>query len=107
MAWSKESRHARGYGSAWDKLRLRILARDSHLCQCPDCLGGKKRLTPASEVHHKVPKADAKRMGWTQAQVDHPDNLQSVAKACHQRMTDEHEGRKPKARVGLDGWPVG
>ncbi|WP_340618711.1 HNH endonuclease, partial [Xenorhabdus entomophaga] len=31
-----KNRHARGYGSKWDKLRERILRRDKYLCQ--ECL---------------------------------------------------------------------
>lgn len=49
------SRHARGYGSAWQKPRLRILERDKELCQ--PCLA-KGSVTPASEVHYKQTKAD-------------------------------------------------
>ena len=33
----RASRHVRGYGTEWDKLRLRILQRDQWLCQCKDC----------------------------------------------------------------------
>lgn len=106
MAWSKESRHARGYGSSWDKLRLVILKRDRYLCQCDDC---KKRMVPraANEVNHKVPKAAALRMGWTPEQMDHPSNLESMNSDCHKRVTDQQVGRAPKPRIGLDGFPIG
>jgi 5-methylcytosine-specific restriction protein A len=106
MAWSKESRHARGYGTAWDKLRLVILARDKHLCQCPACLGGRKRLTPANEVHHIVSKAEAQRLGWSETQIDAPTNLQAVAHDCHLRLSDQQAGRAVKVRIGVDGWPI-
>lgn len=57
MTWSKTSRQSRGYGAHWDKLRAQILERDCHLCQCPDCQGGKVRALPAHEVDHIKPKA--------------------------------------------------
>jgi 5-methylcytosine-specific restriction protein A len=109
VAWSKESRHARGYGTAWDKLRLVILKRDKYLCQCPDCQGGKKRFTPANEVNHKVSKAEAKRLGWTQAQTDDPSNLEAINDRCHRKLTDAQVGRKtkpPKPQIGVDGFPI-
>lgn len=104
MAWSKESSHARGYGAAWRKLRLHILARDCYLCQCDECA---KRQVPlaANEVNHKVPKAEAKRLGWTQDQIDDPSNLEAVNPECHERITREQKGIKPKRRIGPDGWP--
>jgi len=110
VAWSKESRQARGYGAAWDRLRLVILKRDNYLCHCDQCRGGKDggRLTEANEVNHKVSKAEAKRLGWTQAQVDHPSNLHAINRECHKRVTAEQQGKVllPKVRVGLDGWPI-
>lgn len=110
MAWSNESRHARGYGWEWEKLRARILRRDMHLCHCPDCKGGAPggRLRPADEVDHIVSKAEAKRLGWTQEQVDDPSNLRAVNHDCHQRITLAAQGKapKPKRAVGADGWPA-
>lgn len=79
--------HQRGYGYAWSKLRLVILQRDHGLCQCPDCQGGRLRLTPANEVHHIVGKAEARARGWTPDEIDHPSNLQAVNSQCHARIT--------------------
>lgn len=106
--WATEtrSRHERGYGNAWDKLRLVILERDKYLCQCDQCLGGRKRLRPANEVNHIVSKAEASRKGWTQEQIDDPSNLQSVNSECHDRISLEQRGAKPRPHIGLDGWPT-
>lgn len=97
--WSRQSRHERGYGASWDKLRLRILARDLYLCQ--PCLT-KDRPTPATEVDHITPKAK----GGT----DGPDNLQAICGACHREKTRlesaEAQGRKVNPQIGVDGWPV-
>ncbi len=67
------SRHKRGYGAAWDKLRKRILERDKYLCQ--PCLIERGRPTPATQVDHKQPKAH----GGT----DDPENLRSICRPCH------------------------
>jgi len=97
--WPTTSRHTRGYGSSWDKLRIVILKRDNGLCQCNECQGGKVRLTAANEVHHIISKAK----GGT----DDTDNLQAVNKDCHKRITAAEQGRtlKPKIKIGIDGWP--
>ena len=107
-AWQHQdnaSSSARGYGYRWQKLRLQVLARDSGLCQCPDCLGGAKRVTPATEVDHIVSKAKAKQLGWTQSQVDAMDNLRGVSHACHVKITQLEQGRTPRqvASFGQDG----
>lgn len=98
--WSNISRHKRGYGNSWDKLRLVILKRDNGLCQCNECQGGKLRLTIANEVHHIKPKAN----GGT----DDMSNLQSINKECHKRETAAQQGRKLMERQTIDetGWPV-
>lgn len=106
MPWSKESRHARGYGTRWDKLRLVILRRDNYLCQCPDCLGGEKQVTAASEVDHVVPKAEGKRLGWTEEQIDAESNLRAVNSDCHKRLTALQNGYTPRPQIGTDGWPI-
>jgi 5-methylcytosine-specific restriction enzyme A len=106
MAWSKESRHKRGYGSAWDKIRKRILARDGGICQCRHCKAD-RRVKVATEVDHIINKAKAAEMGWTPDQIDADDNLQAINTDCHKRKTQEEQGRKVRARgVGPDGWPV-
>lgn len=97
----KGSRHERGYGSAWVKLRRNILDRDMHLCQ--PCLA-KGRPTPAPMVDHIVAKAD----GGT----DDPSNLRAICSACHAAKTTA-EGHaaaghtvRERRTIGPDGWPV-
>jgi len=94
--WDKTSRHARGYGAKWDKLRARILTRDGHLCQT--CLD-KGVITPATEVDHVTPKAK----GGT----DEDGNLQAICSPCHKNKTTRETGGRPKRQVGLDGYPIG
>ena len=96
MPWSRESRHKRGYGTAWDKLRKRILARDKHLCQ--PCFR-KGIIHPGNEVDHRLPKA--------QGGTDNEDNLQAINRECHKVKTALENGAKPKVSIGLDGWPQG
>lgn len=95
MAWHKTSRHARGYGAAWDKLRKFILERDKHLCQ--PCLS-KGRPTQATAVDHIKPKA--------KGGMDDPDNLQAICGPCHDEKTTLENGGRVKPRTGLDGWPI-
>ena len=92
MAWSKESRHARGYGWHWVKLRNRIMRRDLYLCQTCKATG---RATPATEVHHIRAKAD----GGT----DDPANLTAICRECHEAATREQTGRKAAVLFGQDG----
>lgn len=92
--WSTASRHVRGYGKAWDRLRLVVLARDFHLCQCPECLGGQKRVRTATHVDHIKPKA--------QGGTDDLDNLRAINAECHQRVTLEQQGKRPNERPQFD-----
>ena len=97
MTWQhKGSRHARGYGSAWVKLRARILARDGHLCRACMVNG---RVTVATQVDHVLPKSK----GGT----DDEANLQSLCGPCHKAKTAQDEGRKLRRAVGVDGYPIG
>lgn len=95
MAWSRQSRHARGYGTAWDKVRALALQRDRHLC-IPCLAGG--RPTPATQVDHIMPKAK----GGT----DDLANLQSICTPCHEAKTLTDEGKRQRKTIGLDGWPI-
>jgi 5-methylcytosine-specific restriction protein A len=98
MAWSKVSRHKRGYDHAWVKLRKTILERDNYLCAM--CMS-EGRVTTANQVDHILSKAK----GGT----DNYNNLQSLCETHHTQKTIEETGKsyKPKQRIGLDGFPLG
>ena len=106
--WPTESRHQRGYGTTWDKLRLLVLERDGHLCQCQYCKA-EGRTTIATEVDHVVSRTNGQRLGWSKARIEHPDNLQAINAVCHERKTVEEQDKslRRRVRIGLDGFPVG
>ena len=95
MAWSRASRHERGYGTEWDKLRIVILERDQYLCQPCKRAG---RIVAATQVDHKLAKAN----GGT----DDEDNLEAACKPCHDEKTIRDRGHKPRPAIGPDGWPI-
>ena len=95
MAWATTSRHVRGYGNKWDKLRKRIMERDGFICQSCKAKG---KITLARHVDHIKPKAH----GGT----DDPANLQALCKPCHDTKTMADNGRRMVRETGLDGWPV-
>jgi 5-methylcytosine-specific restriction protein A len=95
VPWSRTSRHDRGYGHQWNKLRQQVLKRDKHLCQ--PCLRA-SALSPATQVDHIIPKAK----GGT----DDLENLEGICSPCHKRKTTLENGGRPKVAIGLDGWPV-
>lgn len=102
-AWAdKGSRHARGYGAQWDKLRKQVLKRDNYLCQ--ECLR-EGRLTPlcVKPRDHAVDHIETKAKGGTDAMT----NLQSLCAPCHDRKTARDEGRRVRRVMGADGWPLG
>lgn len=71
-----QSRHQRGYGRAWEVIRVRILVRDKHLCQA--CLR-QGRVCEARTVDH----IKAKAHGGT----DDDANLESICYNCHHAKT--------------------
>ena len=94
MSWSTVSRHERGYGKEWSRLRIQVMQRDRGLCQCDQCKQA-KRLTVAHEVDHIKPKA--------QGGTDDMANLRAVSHECHKRITLEQQGKKPgKPRAKFD-----
>ena len=105
--WPTESRHKRGYGAEWDKVRKFVLERDGHLCQCRHCKA-EGRTAIATEVDHIISRSIAQGLGWTKARTEHPDNLQAIHKHCHARKTQEEQGKtvKPKRIIGFDGFPI-
>ncbi|QZP08199.1 HNH endonuclease signature motif containing protein [Caenibius sp. WL] len=101
MAWSRTSRHKRGYDHRWGKLRKNILTRDKHLCQ--ECRR-KGRVKTGNHVDHIKPKAK----GGT----DDPGNLQVICAEHHaektQREAAEAQGRtyRPRKQFDVTGWPI-
>ena len=93
------SRHERGYGHEWVKLRLRILRRDGYLCQ-PCYKTG--RPTPATQVDHITPKSQDGTDDW--------ENLQAICDDCHKAKTQDEarqgSGAKPRPQFDSKGWPV-
>ena len=88
-AWDHKgkTRHERGYGSDWDKVRKDALIRDDYLCQV--CLK-KKIYTRATEVDHIKPKSK----GGTNNLI----NLMSICNKCHKIKTqkESEESRSDK-----------
>ena len=97
-AWAhpgRESRHKRGYGTRWERLRKQILERDSYLCQpCRE----RGRVTAAQAVDHIKAKAN----GGT----DELENLRAICRACHLDKTMLDTGRRRKRRIDVTGWPI-
>lgn len=73
----RPSSAARGYDRQWRKTRERVLARQP---LCADCEAA-GRVTPATEVHHRVKLAVAPR-GKHQA-----ENLVPLCRECHAKRT--------------------
>ncbi len=94
MPWQrparKASRHARGYGSAWDRLRAAVLAAEP---LCRNCSAAGERQA-AVTVDHIVPKAE----GGT----DDRANLQPLCGPCRvaKDRVDALRGRQRKAQGG-------
>ena len=99
MPWSRKSRQQRGYGAAWDRVRLVVLRRDCYLCQCERCQA-EDRTTPATEVDHRKSKA----AGGT----DELENLRAINKHCHWLKTLADQGKVLRERhnIGPDGYPT-
>jgi 5-methylcytosine-specific restriction protein A len=97
MAWHKTSRHERGYGTEWTRIRKAILERDCHLCQTCRRAG---RVTNANIVDHILSKSK----GGT----DDERNLEAICKLHHDKKTLEEQGKtyKGKVSIGVDGWPT-
>lgn len=95
MAWSKASRHKRGYGTHWDRLRAHVLATEP-LCRV--CASKTPpRVSLATNVDHIVPKS---RRG-----IDALENLQPLCDDCRRDKDAADRGARVRPRIGLDGWP--
>jgi 5-methylcytosine-specific restriction protein A len=99
MTWHRTSRQSRGYDEDWLRVRLLALQRDNYLCRCPRCKGGELRITVAQEVDHIVPLAQ----GGARLELD---NLRSVNRECHKRITAEQRGYTIKPRYNRYGYRI-
>jgi 5-methylcytosine-specific restriction enzyme A len=88
-----KSASERGYGAAWQRLRLRILARDNYLCQVCHAKG---RTTPATHVDHILAKAK----GGT----DSEGNCRAICRECHDRKSIEEKGHRVRKAITTEGW---
>jgi len=90
-----KTRHERGYGKAYQRVRRLVIERDQGLCQQCKRMG---KLTPGAEVDHIKPLAHG---------GDHSsDNLEYLCRACHAFKTArEHSGRALPG-CDIDGLPT-
>lgn len=84
------------------KTRLWLDLRDVQIKRYPLCARCERedRLTPATEVHHKV----AHRGSWDL--FNDANNLESLCAPCHSRTEQSIERRGYDKGVGSDGWPA-
>jgi len=61
-----------------------ILKRDRYLCQCDECKRT-GRVLPATEVDHRIPKAEGGS--------DAPANLSAINVDCHKSKTAKESAR--------------
>ena len=84
-------------GRPWRRLVEAVKRRDQYVCQACGL------LTEQGCCDHKVPTSK----GGT----DDMGNLQWLCVPCHDAKTEresaEAQGRKVKASIGEDGWPIG
>jgi len=102
MAWPTTSRHERGYGTAHDRMRKRVLIEEP---LCRTCLAkSPPRYTPSTIADHIKPKAEGGS--------DERDNYAGSCKPCHDEKTDAESAKargitlRRQIRIGADGWPI-
>lgn len=91
------SRHERGYGSEWDKIRKLIMVRDDGLCQ--PCMRA-NRITVATQVDHVINKAEWKIAHGSLTGVDAQTNLQAICGDCHKTKTQSESTQARRGRGG-------
>lgn len=94
MAWPTSSRHARGYGTAHDKMREH-LKRTVILCE--ECKR-KGCVTEGTIADHIRPLAQGGSSGRS--------NYQLLCRPCSDAKGLVDKGQRAKPQIGKDGWPV-
>jgi 5-methylcytosine-specific restriction protein A len=100
MAWSRTSRRSL---SSEDK-RIRghrgVALRKRRLAAEPLCRLCKERgvIRPATVPDHIIPLAKGGE--------DVDDNIRCLCAECHDRVTRDEFGFRPRITIGYDGWPA-
>ncbi len=87
---------SRGYGSDWQRLRLRKLRTDPLCASCEE----RGRVTLAEEVDHviRITKQPGLRLDWS--------NLQSLCRPCHAAKSAAERAGRPVKGCDRDGIPL-
>ena len=81
----------------WQRLRIKVIARDGATCRMCGALTTSGRDDPRSaEVDHRQPHHGDERLFWDE------DNLQCLCKACHGSIKQRQERGQRMQRA--DGW---
>lgn len=88
MTWS-------GGGGFPPRTRARILARDGHQCTYMDHTGTRCTRTSPLEVDHIVGQTEARRLGWSDADMHDESNGRTLCKSHHAEIT------RGQARAGM------
>lgn len=83
----------------WQRRRAQQLRKEPLCWRCLE----EGRTTPATVANHTTPHKGDPELFWrgpldSQCKPHHDSTQQSIEKGG--------EGRKPKATIGLDGWPA-
>lgn len=88
---ARQSRHERGLGTEWDRVRAIVMRRDKWLCQPCQRAG---RVTPATECDHIVPRSKGGKCSTA--------NAEAICADCHQAKTASENGRTDRTRARFD-----
>jgi hypothetical protein len=81
-------------GRPWQRMRRAILAAEP-LYRLRTAKG---RVAVAVEIDHEMPLAKGSTYD--------PANLRPLCPDCHLNARRAQIGRRPKPRIGIDGWPI-
>ncbi|MBW6531915.1 HNH endonuclease [Sphingomonas sp. RRHST34] len=94
MAWPRTSRHARGYGTAHDKMRAHLLAT---VILCEECTR-RGRVTPGHIADHIKPLA--------QGGTGDRSNYQLLCQDCSDAKTLAEKGQTARGATDASGFPT-
>lgn len=93
------------------RFRKTVLGRDRRagVTNCPICqctLDYQTSRTPQSaEPDHIIPAAVAQDLGWTAAQLNHPDNGRTICRRCNQSIGAKGDPKRVKPSITASpGW---